>query len=303
MLQLLRAAFANLPLKLTALLAAFAVWAFAVLDRSYTRTLTVPVVVTRAEAKRTLVEIDTTEAQVTIQAKGKDLIGVHFRQLEFRVPLTETRSGVRQVRLSADDLKLPPNVAVRSIKPEFVELRQNEAAGKLVTIRVPTAGQAAPGLTVTVNPLTFQARLFGSAEELKLVDAVTTETLMLSTVDQPGVRRLAIVLPEGRFTGVEPESADVTIELEKEAVRIFLDVPVKAIASSGHSVELDPEEAQIAVAGPASKIDRLTSSEIVAQVKASGLPPGEYRLAAEITLPPDFHMVKCEPQLFDVLVK
>ncbi|MBM3322185.1 hypothetical protein FJY69_01705 [candidate division WOR-3 bacterium] len=303
MLQLLRSAFSNLPLKITALLAALAVWAFAVLDRSYTRTLTVPVVVAQAEAKRTLLDIDTTEAQVIIQAKGKDLLGVHFRQLEFRVPLTETRSGVRQVRLSADDLKLPANVVVRSIKPEFVELRQNEAAGKLVPIRVPTAGQAASGLAVTINPPAVQARLFGSTEELKLVNAVATETLMLATVDRPGVRRLAVVLPEGRFTGVEPESADVTIELEKEGVRIFLDVPVKAVAPGGRSVELDPEEAQIAVAGPASKIDRLTSSDVVAQVKASGLPPGEYRLAAEITLPPDFHMVKCEPQFFDVLVK
>ncbi len=303
MLELLRAAFANLPLKITAGIVALAVWAFAVLDRSYTRTLTVPVVVAQAGAKRTLLDIDTTEAQVTIQAKGKDLLGVHFRQLEFNIPLTETRSGTRQVRLSADDLKLPASVVVRSIKPEFIELRQSEAAGKLVPIRVPTTGQAASGLAVTVRPPEIQARLFGSAEELKLVNIVATETLNMATVDRPGVRRLAITLPEGRFTGVEPDSVDVAIELEKEGARIFLGVPVKVTAPTGRSVELDPEEAQIAVAGPASKIDRLTKSDISAEVKVSGLPPGEYRLAAEITLPPDFHMVKCEPQFFDVLVK
>jgi YbbR domain-containing protein len=300
---LLRAVVANLPLKVTAVVVAVVIWAFAVLDRTYTRTFTVPVVVAQADAKRMLVETDTTEAQVTIQARGKDLIGVHFRQLEFRVPVTETRAGTRQVRLLAEDMKLPSGVVVRSIRPEFVELRQNEAAGKLVPIRVPTAGQVASGLAVTVIPPTVQARLFGSAEELKLVDAVATETLSMATVAQPGVRRLALVLPQGRFTGVEPESVDVTIALEREGARIFLGVPVKVVAPAGRSVELDPEEAQIAVAGPASKIDKLSDADVSAEVKVSGLPPGEYRLAAEITLPPEFHMVKCEPQFFDVLVK
>jgi YbbR domain-containing protein len=68
-------------------------------------------------------------------------------------------------------------------------------------------------------------------------------------------------------------------------------------------VEIDPVEAQIAVAGPASKIGSLKQSDITAQIRVSGLGPGDYQLAAEISLPPAFHMVKCEPQLFDVTVK
>jgi YbbR domain-containing protein len=146
-------------------------------------------------------------------------------------------------------------------------------------------------------------KLSGTEEDLKVASAATTETLDLAGVTTPGRRRLKVVAPEGGRYSVEPESVDVVIGLEKEGARIFLGLPVRSVGAGAQRVEIDPTEAQIAVAGPESRIGSLKQSDIAAQVRVSGLGPGDYQLAAEITLPPGFHLVKCEPQLFDVIVK
>jgi hypothetical protein len=301
--QFLRSLSRDLPLKIVAVLSAVFLWVFAVMDRTYSTRVTLPVELTPGANRELVTDLDTRSAVVTIEGKGKDLVGVRLRQLRFRVPVPEGKPGNRQLKLTSADLVLPAGVAVRAIEPEYVELRLNRAYSKIVAVQVPTIGQPPSGLSVQLSDPSVQVRLTGSDEELKLINTVSTETLNLAAVTQAGQRRLRVLLPEGNLLTAEPESIDVTIGLEREGARIFLGVPVRVTAPANRQTDLDPQEAQIAVAGPASRIDSLKAADIVAQIKISGLQPGAYRLAAEISLPSGFHMVKCEPQLFDVTVK
>ncbi|MEO0080103.1 MAG: hypothetical protein ABIK44_05450 [candidate division WOR-3 bacterium] len=303
MFDILRSLASDLPLKILSLVLAFLLWVVAVLERTYDTTVTVPVIVpSHADADRIVTEVETKNARVTIEGKGKDLLRLRFRQLEFRPQIPEGKTGTRQVRLAPSDLKLPSSLTVRSIEPEFVEMRLTPARGREVAVIVPTKGQAS-GLAITsILPVT-PVRLIGAEDDIALYPAVATETLDLGTVTRPGTRRLKVLLPPGEGLSVAPESVDVNIALEKEGARIFLGVPVKVVAPSTVQVEVEPEEAQVAVAGPKSRLDSLDPAAVVARIKISGLRPGEHRLAAEITLPPGFRLVKCEPQLFDITIR
>ena len=50
-------------------------------------------------------------------------------------------------------------------------------------------------------------------------------------------------------------------------------------------------------------LDVPDDTDIGARIKISSLGPGEYKLAAEISLPGGFRLVRCEPQLFEVLIR
>lgn len=303
MSQVLRWIVGDLPLKIVALLLAFFLWIVAVLDRTYDVQLTVPVAVMQDDARRIIADVDTRTAVVTVEGRGRDLVTMRRGQLGFRIEIPDGKLGTRDVQLSPADLRLPTSLAVRAVAPEKVELTVTAAASRVVTVQVPTTGQAPGGVNVSINQPPAQVRLHGPDEELKLVSALYTDTLNLAGVTEPGRRRMRVLLPAGGPFSADPESVDIAIGLEKEGARIFLGVPVKVVALNASSVEIDPTEAQIAVAGPTSKLDLIKMTDVVAQIKISGLGPGEYQLAAEITLPPDFHLVKCEPQLFDVTVK
>jgi YbbR domain-containing protein len=301
--QVLRWLVGDLPLKVVALLLAFFLWVVAVLDRTYDVQLTVPVAVIQDDARRIIADVDARTAVVTVEGRGRDLVTVRPARLGFRLEIPDGKLGNREVQLSPADLRLPASVTVRTVAPEKVELKVTAAASRVVTVQVPTTGQAPGGVNVSINQPPAQVRLHGPDEELKLVSALYTDTLNLAGVTEPGTRRMRVLLPAGGPFSADPESVDVAIGLEREGARIFLGVPVKVVAPNARSVDIDPTEAQIAVAGPASKINQIRITDVVAQIKISGLGPGDYQLAAEITLPPDFHLVKCEPQLFDVTVK
>ncbi|MBM3332034.1 hypothetical protein FJY68_09335 [candidate division WOR-3 bacterium] len=303
MSQLLRFVTRDVSLKLLALFIAGFFWVMAVLDRTYNVRVVVPIAAAGSDAKQVIPDLDVENTVVTLEGKGRDLLGLKPHQLAFRLEVPEGKAGTRRLQLSPAALKLPPDVRVRTLDPDNVEMKLTAASSRLVQVQVPTRGQPASGVALSINEPPAQIRISGTEEDLKVASAVTTETLDLATVTEPGRLRLKVVPPrDGRFAMV-PESVDVVIGLEKEGARIFLGLPVVPAGADAKRVEVDPAEAQIAVAGPASRIASLKQSDISAQIRTSGLAPGEYQLAAEITLPPGFHLVKCEPQVFDVIVK
>jgi hypothetical protein len=303
MSQLLQLLTRNVSLKIVALSIAAFFWVIAVLDRTYSVRVPVPVTATKSGTSQVIPDIDVKNAVVTLEGKGRDLLGVKPGALAFELPVPDGKVGTRELQLSPAALMLPPDVRVRTLDPDKVELKLTAAVSRTVAVEVPTRGRPASGVALTVNEPPARVKLSGTDEDIKLAPAVMTETLDLATVTDPGRRRLRVIPPDGSRYSVEPESVEVVIALEKEGARIFLGLPVKVVAPDARSVEIEPSEAQIAVAGPASRIGSLKAADITAQIKISGLGPGDYRLAAEISLPPDFHLVKCEPQLFDVTVK
>ena len=303
MSQLLRSLTHDASLKIVALLIAGFFWVVAVLDRTYDVRVVVPIAAAKSDAKQVISDIDVKSTVATLEGKGRDLLGLKSWQLAFRLEAPGGKLGSRQLQLSPAALKLPPDVRVRALDPDNVELKLTAASSRMVQVQVPTKGQAASGTALTVNDPPADVKLSGAEEDLKVSPAVTTETLDLATVTAPGRRRLKVVPPEdGRYT-VAPDSVDVVIGLEKEGARIFLGLAVTPVGADPQHVEIDPTEAQIAVAGPASRMASLKQSDITAQIRVSGLAAGDYQLAAEVTLPPGFHVVKCEPQQFDVIVK
>jgi hypothetical protein len=303
MSQLLRLVTRDVSLKVLALFIAGFFWVIAVLDRTYDVRVVVPIAAAKSGTKQVISDIDVKSTVATLEGKGRDLLGLKTGQLAFRLEVPDGKVGTRQLQLSPAGLKLPPDVRVRALDPDNVELKLAAASSRTVQVQVPTKGQVASGVALSVNEPPAEVRLSGTEEDLRVASPVTTETLDLATVTAPGHRRLKVVPPgDGRYA-YAPESVDVVIGLEKEGARIFLGLPVTPVGADAQRVEIDPTEAQIAVAGPASRLASLKQSDIAAQIRVSGLAAGEYQLAAEITLPPGFHVVKCEPQQFDVIVK
>lgn len=292
----------NLPLKALALLLAVFLWLLGVLDRSYIVNVNVPIVLERPASGGYVSELDAELARVTLEGRGRDLLKLRRSALRLRVRLPEGDIGRRQFKLNPADLRLPSGITVREIEPAQITFRLNPVDSRTVTVNVPTIGKPAGGLVIAVKPVE-PVQLFGPPGELRLFTSVTTETLDLSTITQPGTRRLRIILPEGEAFMARPESVTVTITTEQEVARIFLDVPVVVIAPNVDRVSLNPATAQIAVAGPASRIDSLKTPDIGTRIKISGLGPGQYKLAAEISLPEGFRLVRCEPPLFEVTIR
>lgn len=302
-MQIFRIVTGNIGLKLLALFFAVFLWLVAVLDRSYEVRVRVPIVLgDSTQTGRVITDVDVQTAVVTISGKGKELLRLRPQRLEFRPVVPEGRFGSRQIRLNIGDLNLPGNLTVRAVEPEVIEVRLGPAATREVQVEVPTRGQPGGGMMVAELRVSTPVRISGAAGAVERIAQLSTETLDLSSVRGDEVRRLAVRVPQPGLISI-PDSVEVEIRLVKEGARILLGLPVRVLAPPNVDVRVEPAEAQVAVAGPADRIDSLRASDITVQLRPPSLNPGQYRLEAEVVLPDGFRLVKIEPPLFELKIR
>jgi YbbR domain-containing protein len=299
----LRFLFGDIGLKILALLIAVFIWFVAILNREYVTSYRVPVALDNIETRKIISEFETRHAEVAIAGKGSELVTLRLKTPKFSLTVPEGRAGVVELRLNAADLDLPAGLTVRSVTPEFIELRLNEVGTRTVAVDVPTRGRPAEGLTISsVRPFT-KVELIGPEDDVRLFSRVYTESLDLGRVRTTDTVALRVLPPDAEGFSTDPETVAVVIEVEKEAARIFLGIPVRTSPPDGRDVTVEPEAAQVVVAGPSSRLDELKPAQVRARIDASTLEAGEHQLAADILLPPEFHLVRCEPARFRVIVR
>ncbi len=302
-MALLRFLFADIPQKVIALLIALFLWFVAALDRIYITSFPIPVEIGEKTSAKIITGFKTRSVTVTIEGKGRDIVGLRLRSPEFRLSVPDSDPGVRHIRLDPADLDLPKTLALRSITPDHIELELHKIGHRTVEVQVPVKGQLPKGLAVASIAPAAEVTLVGPEEDITLFASVTTESLNLGAIRENDTVRLHVFPPLVEGFSTKPETLPVVVLVEKEAARIFLNIQVRTDISRPGSIRVEPAEAQIAVAGPSSWLDKLKPSDIVARIRTADLEPGTHRLAAEIILPPGFHLVRCEPALFDVTVK
>ncbi|MEO0070041.1 MAG: hypothetical protein ABIK18_04520 [candidate division WOR-3 bacterium] len=301
---MLRFIFSNLPLKIISFFFALFLWVTAVLDRTYEINLSVPVsVIEKGKEERVITDVDTKNALVTLTGKGRELFRLRRKKLMFHPVVPEGKFGTRQIRLNPADLKLPQGITLRSIEPEVIEVKLGPATTREVKVVVPTKGEPGKGLMLSSVQVKTPVKLVGPADEIESYSTVYTETLNLREVNPWERRWLKLLPPADKGFFCVPDSVEVEVVLVPEKARIFLGVPVKVIAPPTIEVTVEPPEAQIAIAGPAEKIDSLRTSDVVVSIKIPGSAPGVYRLSPEVVLPEGYRVVKCEPELFQVTIR
>lgn len=303
-MNLVRLLFGNFHLKLIASLLAAGLWGYAVLERNHTTTIELPVKIGRVAPGMVVAGIDTGISRVQVSAKGWDLLLLRLRQPMFLLNLSGEVPGRIRVKLSQEQSNLPTGVKLITARPEYVWIDLDAEARRPVRVSVPVQGRPAKGYALTGIRVAETVYLIGPQEEVGLYSTVSTESLALWELSTTRQFRLAVQPPAGRKFRCQPESVTVMVSVETEESRVFPDVGLVVFRPMSHSVTVKPMSARITVSGAGPVIRTLTLQDISATLKlADSLRKGNYRLPAEITLPPNVTLVKCEPALFDVEIR
>jgi YbbR-like protein len=302
-ITILKFLFRDIYIKILALIIAILIYFNAVMERTQVMTLKIPIVAANLAEGQVIADQNTNKAILTIQGKGKDFIGLHPGRLQFKLDLANSKLGVKKIKLFPEELGLPTNVTLKTIDPEYVELTIDRLSEKPVEITIPVKNKLDKGLALlNIAPKT-DVQLIGPKDDINFISAVNAESLDLSEVKESKDLKLRIIPPEGENFKVEPNSIEVSVQIEKETARIFLGIPLALAGLKGRLTNLEPDEAQIAVAGPETKVKALKAYEVKAKLNLADYGPGWHQVRAEITLPPGISLVKCEPAFFQVKIQ
>ena len=303
-MRFVRFLFGDLHIKVIALLVAAILWFYAILERSHTVSLELPVTVGKIPSGMVVAAVDTSYSRTQLNGKGRDLLLLRLRHPMFRLNLANENPGRARVKLTQEQTNLPTAIQLISAKPEYVTVDLDQQARRQVRVSVPTRGQPPKGYVVTAIKALGPVYLVGPQEEISLYGTVNTESLSLADLSSSAERLLPVLAPSGKRFRVEPETIAVSVKIEQEESRVFPNVSLTVFKPATHAVTVRPAVAQIAVSGASATVRNLTLQEVSATLKLTDtLPKGKYRLPVEITLPPGVTLVKCEPALFDVEIK
>ncbi|MCC6705758.1 MAG: hypothetical protein IT334_12840, partial [Thermomicrobiales bacterium] len=178
--------------------------------------------------------------------------------------------------------------------------------GKEVAVVPQYVGVPAAGFRVTsqvTNPLTVIVD--GPAEWLEEIVAVQTEAIDITGATESIRQTVAIIdLPPGAQV-INPTDGQVSIQISIVADGVRQEFPgleVEATNTNELTVQIEPDEIDITLFGPASSLAQLTSGDIDVQVDVAGLGPGVYQLSPQVTLPQGLTWVASDPAVVTVTI-
>jgi YbbR domain-containing protein len=283
---------------------AIVIWVLAVLFRTNRVSTVIPIKYTKLASDLIITETNTEQVRIILEGRGSDFFKLIINKPEYRLNLSMAKFGTNQYRLIADEINISSPIAVKSITPEYLEIKTDYLDSNKVEISVPHRFDSQKGIYITNVVVTDNVTLLGPEAQLRFIKEVSTESLFVASYSaSPIERKLGIVLPDAKLYSTRPDSVTIIASIEKEETKTIDNVVVKIIAPARKQISILPDSAQITVRGPASIIQQLQKGDIKVNLDLSENESGESTLPAQILLPHSVFLVKCEPPLFEIKIQ
>lgn len=163
------------------------------------------------------------------------------------------------------------------------------APNKSVPVQAEREGSLEDGMVIdSIDFSPSEVTVFGPVDVINDIDVVNLTAIDLNAVDGSVVIERDVMVPEG-VESVDPETIQVTINLEEESERVFDDfeIVVENVSDEQEVSFVEPENGVIdlTVSGSEELLERLERADLQAKVDAEGLEDGEHELTVNFDGP------------------
>jgi YbbR domain-containing protein len=153
------------------------------------------------------------EARVRVRLRGNEgaIRRVNPYQIDVQVEIGETRDGLAQVQLQAENVLMPGGLEVISIEPSVLRVRLDHEARRLLPVEVPLIGEPAGGAEPGRPRATpEQILVIGPSGILDTVDRLRTNPISLDGHAFDFQESTLVLVP------------DPLLQLETQVVSVFI---------------------------------------------------------------------------------
>ena len=264
----------NWPLKVLALVLAYAVW-FSVIDEErVVEDLTIPLEVTLSDDQILRSEVP---AAVSLRLEGTEtaIRRLNPRGIVARVDLSESIPGEQEIRIEESNLfGLPREFSTRFINPDRLTVTLSRKARRRVPVEATLLGRPTDGFKLySAEAQPTRVQIEGPAEELDAIEVVRSTPVQLDGRSSAFSAR-ATIAPESPYVQVLGD-ADLRVRLviaETPVERRFAEVPV-VLSPPGLEWVSTPESVSVTLEAPPALLDALQATGLRAVADVSGLDP------------------------------
>lgn len=183
-----------------------------------------------------------------------------------------------------------------------------QSRGKTVSVIPQVSGTPAEGFSVQQRAALPESVIVDGPEEaLASLLFVNTEPVDISGATASISRRVGLEsLPAG-VNVIEPASGMVEVRVAIEDISTTAQtlggLPVQPVnMGQGLSAEIVPSSVDVTVDGPANALTRMSATDVKIRVDLTGLGPGEYDIAPDITVPQGVTWIGNDPETIRVII-
>jgi YbbR domain-containing protein len=285
-----RGIFANVGVKLLALVVAVVIWFNAIGQREEDRMFVVPLQLSNMSDTLTVTGRVPSEVQIAVTGTRRDLLLMKFKKVAVSLNMSRAEPGRFTQRLSVSDVVLPPGIEplrVRVVSPLLVDVTVEKIVTRRSRVAVTLAGslpnnqllssvpEAAPAWVLATGPQSVVSRL----------DKIPTKPIDLAKVKESGEREME--LDADRSVVVcDPDRVRVALFVSERGTRVITNIPPTVLVDEPSvSAEVIPKTLTLTLEGPKALLMTLSSKDVSVLVDLSGKAPGRHVLAPEVIVP------------------
>lgn len=151
---------------------------------------------------------------VRLRGRSKSIRRLDPATVSVQVDVTETEPGNVVVDLKPENVLMPEDLQVVSIRPNFIRMELDREVTRSFPVRVKLAGEPAPGARVD-KPVPFPPRVevTGPESMLDKLRILTTRPVDLDGRAAPFEEEVDVVLPDPLIVLVEPPKVAVRVPI------------------------------------------------------------------------------------------
>jgi YbbR domain-containing protein len=283
---------ANWPLKLLALVLAFAIWVSITGQDRTVRDVTVPLEV-RFGADQMSEQVPPTGVTLRLEGPRSTIRKLDPLSVAVRVDLRNAPLGEREVPLSRSNVTgVGRDIDVSLMTPDRIRLSLVRRARRQLEVRPDLVGEPAAGHEVygyRVTPRIVVAA--GPESAIQAIEHLPTAAIPLEGRSGRFVVEVALVPEDPQVRAIDRESVEVEVLIDAAPVEVVVeDVPVEVPFLSADVVRARPAVVEVTLSGPPRRVERIEPAQVAAVAELEAPLPegtvnvrvrGEVRLSAE----------------------
>jgi len=206
--------------------------------------------------------------------------------------------------LSKAEINLPPEIFIKKIEPDFVEIKIDKGIKKSLIVKEVVQGNPAPGYMVkkiTITPNVVE--VYGPESVLKEKKYIKTKPILINGMNKSFTQRVELEQFHRSIKNLPNVNVYVIIEQSLKE-KTFKDIPIQIInlPENKKDIKLKPSSVNVTVEGSETAIQTIKQEDIIVYLHATNLPDGKYELPLSAIAPKGIKIKRIEPKIAEISI-
>ncbi len=206
--------------------------------------------------------------------------------------------------LSKAEINLPPEIFVKKIEPDYVEIKIDKGIKKPLIVKEVIEGKPAPGFEVkniSITPSVVE--VYGPESVLKKRKYIYTKPLSIDGMDRSFTQRVELEKFHMSLRNLPTVDVYVNIAQSLKAKELN-NVPIQIISApeDKKSVTIKPSTVKVVIEGNETDIQTVKKSDIIVYAHITNLPDGKYELPLKALAPKNIKIKSIKPKVAEVSI-